>query len=168
MSLKDHPVIVLTTFALLTFGAGFQASEWVRVKPLEREIIELSDQLAEGANAFRALELKSKPDPLAPVVKGVVMTEMSNGVFDQNFQFSDPDGDAAFMNYVVLQANTSGLRTYANSIDTPSADQIRGTSRLGQWQCSGGEYFVRFALIITDQAGHASAPYEYVVNCKSR
>ena len=168
MPLNDHPVIVLTTFALLTFGAGFGASEWVRVKPLERDKVELSDQLAESANAFRALELQSKPDALAPVVRSVVMTEMSDGVFDQNFQFSDPDGDAAFMNYVVLQANTSGLRTYANSIDTPSVEQIRGTSRLGQWQCSGGVYFVRFALIITDQAGHASAPYEYVVNCKSR
>lgn len=166
MSLKDHPVIVLTTFALLTFGAGFTASEWVRVKPLERDVVELNDQLTKKESALLALELKSKPDPLAPVVKSVVMTDVSNGVFDQNFQFSDADGDAAFMNYVILQTNTAGLRTEATSIDSPSSEQIRGTSRLGKWNCSGGVYFVRFALVITDRAGHASAPYEYVVNCK--
>jgi hypothetical protein len=151
MNAKDHIVFFVISSCAITASATWIMSERLRVDPIKA-------QLEKQLNMTRS----------SPVIKRVTQ---SDGLTDgkpsvkQFFSFRDPEGDARFLSYVVLETNASGLRITSSSISSPKADQIAGATTESNWRCGDAKYFVTLRAIISDAAGNASAPYDYTINC---
>ncbi len=153
MSLKDHPVLIAIAACAATAASTWAVSEQVRVLPIEKR---LSAQLERNHNA--------------PVISDIKLTKVQNGnslTIEQNVSYSDPNGDAAFLNWIVLQTNYNGIRVTSGSIGASKEEQISGANQLGKWDCGPAQYYIKFRVIVTDRAGNASEPNDFTINCNS-
>lgn len=151
MSIKDHPVLITIAACAATAASTWATSEQVRVLPLKGQI---------SAQAER--------NRGAPVISDIKLTKtLKNGsqVIEQNVSYFDPEGDAAFVNWIVLQTNAKNIRVTAGALSTSAEEQKSGANQLGLWDCQGNSYYIKFRVVITDRAGHASEPSDYTVNC---
>ena len=151
MALKDHGVFFVIAACVATAAATWTVSEQLRVIPLK---LKLDEQV--------------KAHKSSPVITGVVVTMTRSGtsqIAEQNIEFSDPEGDAVFVNYVVLGTNAKRISLSSESIDVFKDEQIRGTTTVAKWTCGTGKYFIKLRAILTDANGHASLPHDYYINC---
>jgi hypothetical protein len=151
MALRDHAVFFVVGVCAAAVTATWAVSEQVRVAPLKAMLAK-----QEALHQF------------APEIRDVTVTRTRNGdveVLEQNIQFSDPDGDAVFVNYIVLATDAKTLRVESASIDTTREVQISGATYVARWTCGTGRYFVKVRAVITDRGGHTSRPYDYTLNC---
>ena len=151
MALKDHVFFFFVTACAVIVAATWTVSEQLRVAPLKSK-----------------LEAQETAHKSSPVIKGIVVTRTKSGnseIAEENIEFSDPEGDAIFVNYIVLGTNAKQLNVSSSTINVPKEEQIQGTTTVARWTCGTGKYFIKFRAIITDAGGHASLPYDYTINC---
>ena len=88
MALKDNAFFFTCAACAVTAAATWTVSEKLRVAPMQR-----------------AVEERQANHRSAPTIKGITVTKTvttKGQVADQNIEFTDPEGDAIFINYVVL------------------------------------------------------------------
>lgn len=151
MVLKDHVFFFVVSACCATAVATWAASENLRVSPIKGQ---LEKQLRENASSPRItrMTITHEVEGDATVVKQV-------------FNFKDPEGDAKFLSYVVVQTNADHLSVSSSSISATKEQQIAGATKAGRWECGAGGYYVTLRAIITDADGNASQPKEYTVDC---
>ena len=151
MALKDHIVFFLCTAGTTLVAATWTVSEQIRISPIKAKL--------------EAQEIAHKS---SPVIKGVVVTRTILGnslILEQNIELSDPEGDAIFVNYIVLGTNSKQLNVSSSTINASKEEQIQGTTTVGRWTCGTEKYFIKFRAIITDAGGHTNLPHDYTINC---
>jgi hypothetical protein len=185
-SVKDHPLIVVIGFCAATAAGTWALAERVydarnggsddpastvtlreqAIADRDAEIARLKQQLADAGSGKDSGS--SVPDPDAPVITKAYVTprrDQEQLKVDQAIEFRDPNGDAAFINFIVLRTSASSIEARSVSIAQPPEEQVKGAVHRGTWNCSGGSYSVAFRVVITDTRGHASAPREYEIVC---
>jgi len=103
-----------------------------------------------------------------PVITTVILAPETNGgrmTIYQHIYFKDSDGDVNNVDYRIISSTVTGLWAQGSPVDIPRADQIAGTYFSGTWDCGTNSYKVTLAAILSDRAGHTSAPYEYQMIC---
>ena len=151
MALKDHPVFFVCAACAATAAATWTASEQLRVSPMKLK-----------------LEVQEATHRSSPLIRNITVTKTAtaNGqIADQNIEFSDPDGDAVFINYVLLGTNAKDVSVSSTTIKVAKEQQIQGATVVGKWTCGNDAYFVKLRAIITDAGGRTSLPYDYTINC---
>jgi hypothetical protein len=173
--LKDHALLYLIACCGVTAAATWAVQEKVRVAPMEYELKKAQEREAEQRTRETEAETKRKDREkadlaaleLAPKIKDVTLVRtLENGleVWHQNIAFTDADGDANFVNYIVLQSSQP-VSVSSASIEASAAAQKSGTTTIGRWNCGQETYSVKFRVLITDAAGRASNHHDYPVNC---
>jgi hypothetical protein len=153
MALKDHPLFFVITASAACASAAWIVSEKIRVDPLESKLIDQENYYKDS-----------------PVIQNITITkyidENMKEKFINKFRFSDPQGDAKFLNLIVLYTNAKGeVKVRTSSINNPIDEQKVAATVEGKWDCGDGGYYVNFRAIITDAAGHLSKPYDYDIVC---
>jgi hypothetical protein len=151
MALKDHVFFFVVAACCASAATAWTVCEHLRVSPLS---VQLQKQLKES---------KSSPE----ITRVTTTNELKGDTTSvkQVFSFHDPEGDAKFLSYVVVQTNADNLSISSSSIFATKDEQIAGTTKVGTWSCGTSHYYVTLRAIITDAAGNASAPSEYTINC---
>jgi hypothetical protein len=151
-TLKDHPVFFVIGACAATAVATYGICDIFLIRPSEE-------------NWHANLE-KTKGSPVITPFD-ITRRENSDGSIsvEQRTFLKDPDGDAKFINQIILQTDSSDISLGTNSIDVEEKEQIKGSSLNYEWSCNGDSYYVKIRAVATDAAGNASAPQDYVVTC---
>lgn len=125
----------------------------------------INPKVAQKAMAEEILKFNQSSPQIASVTQQTKHTE--NGiVIDQLISFSDPEGDAQSITWLILATNsTNKFNVISGSITTAGKAQINGATQLGQWKCGPETYWVEFVVLIADSAGNVSNPYKYTIHC---
>lgn len=153
MSFKDHPIVLFIAGCAATAAATWTVSEQVRVNPIKERL---------------ALEVEESKG--APVISDITLTRIAEStglVIEQNVSYSDSEGDATFINWIVLETNRPGISVTSGAILDSVEIQKNGANAKGTWACGPDTYYVKFRVIVTDRGGHASKPHDYTLNCNA-
>jgi len=103
-----------------------------------------------------------------PTVQSVQLRrDTSSGklVIYQDIHFIDSDGDVTRVDYKIVSTTNPDVQVEGGELNISSEEQKVGIFFTGEWGCGGGNYTVTLSVVLTDRAGHHSAPYEYTMNC---
>lgn len=152
MSLKDNPALITIAACAATAAATWTVSEQVRVLPLREKVTAAADR-----------------NRSAPVITDVRLTKIGSAgsilEVEQNISYTDPEGDAVFVNLQVLGTNAKDLTVTSVALKAAPEEQKSGATSLSTWTCGPTSYFVKFRVVVTDKAGHASNPRDFTINC---
>lgn len=125
----------------------------------------INPKIAQKAVAEETLKINQSSPRIAQVTQKTRQTE--NGpVIDQLVRFSDPEGDAKSITWLILATNsTTKLNVSSGSVTMLGKAQIDGVMEPGKWECGAETYWIEFAVLIADSAGNVSNPYKYTINC---
>jgi hypothetical protein len=105
-----------------------------------------------------------------PVISDVVLVpkkEFNGLTVYSRIYFTDSDGDVTLLEiYVVSDRNTSRIAG-RKEIDLSSDKQRAGTYTSYPWRCGKGKSRMTLQAVLTDHAGHRSAPYEFDITCNA-
>lgn len=125
----------------------------------------INPRVAQEAVADETLKFNKSSPQIAQVTQQTRQTE--NGqVIDQFVWFSDPEGDANSITWLILATNSATkLNVSSGSITMVGKAQIDGVMEPGKWDCRAETYWIDFAVLVADSAGNVSNPYKYTIYC---
>ncbi|MBK9927392.1 MAG: hypothetical protein IPP66_19150 [Anaerolineales bacterium] len=147
------------------FEINFENDQWVQ-------------KIARAGDGNIVVYVQTKAEPMIAVSSGPPIFERMDE-YEQNISnqleihkdiyFSDPDGDAAMIEYEVLSISPdiSGVYVQNDLIDAPTQQQQSGTSQKITWQCGSNNkaYTVKLRAHIVDQQGNKSSGFSVVFKC---
>lgn len=125
-------------------------------------------QVTTVASMKEKLEKQTKLTAKSPNLQAPTVTRelTKNGwIVHQFFGFSDPEGDANAMSFVILQSDANGIGVESESFQIAEESQIKGTFWRAPWRCEGETYTIKVRAYMSDAGGNVSLPRDYVIDC---
>jgi hypothetical protein len=148
---KILPFKDVIAFILVLVGATYGITKFIVIDPLKAQVDELKgEQLGQ------------------PKIRTVTPVDgVANGekYITQTVAYSDSEGDATMVAFIILNTDGSDLRTTNVLIGATDEAQKNGAFETGTWRCGLKSYSLTMAAIVSDSAGHFSKPYVYAMTC---
>ena len=105
-----------------------------------------------------------------PIIQSVnLRKDTSSGELKiyQDISFTDNEGDVTRVDYKIISSTVSGLQVEGGTVEIPSTAQKSGAVISGEWGCGNENYSVTIQVILTDNAGNHSKPFNYTMICEA-
>lgn len=167
-------ITCLSLIGLVTFSNKSQQNKLFGLLIVEFSIVSIGSasnflifdpKTAQNAAIKDALQITRSSPVISDVKLNNVETEDGRFV-KQLVSFSDPEGDARTINWIILGSNLAdGIESRSGPISASTLTQQSGATTTGTWHCGKQKYWVKIAAIISDEEGNVSRPYDFTIDC---
>jgi hypothetical protein len=106
----------------------------------------------------------------APIIERVVLREVWRDnllIVYQDIYFSDADGDAAQVDFTLLETTAEEVYVDDGIVSERPQEQQEGAVHTAIWTCHSGRHTVTLQVELIDQNDNRSAPYQFTVTCRN-